>query len=292
MAALARGRWVLGFLVLASGVCATVSVMSSVTDSEQASQVGRRTSRKAQQPGAFREYPGWEYEEYPVPPDYNVPAEWTFARFMYRAIPSYYGRGPNWTVDYPRSDRHLAGAVRRLTRIDARSAEQPVAAEDNDDIYNWPWLYGVEVGHWDLTDLEAAKLRDYLERGGFFMCDDFHGSWEWNNFIASMSKVFPNRPIVDIPNDDAIFHTVYDLDERYQVPGAQFLYTRRTFERDGYQARWRGIYDDRGRLMVAICHNVDLGDSWEHADNPDYPEQYSALGFRIGINYIVYAMTH
>ena len=279
-------------LTLLTALCATLPSPNGDLLPESALGVGRRTPRKAQQPGVFREYQGWEYENFPVPPDFNVPSEWVFARFMYRAIDSRYGRRNNWTTDYPRSDRHLSAAVRRLTRVDARSVEEPVAAEDNDDIYNWPWLYAVEVGHWDLTDLEAAKLRDYLDRGGFFMCDDFHGTWEWANFTASLKKVFPDRAIVDIPNNDPIFHTVYDLDERYQVPGEQFVYSKRTFEFDGYQPRWRGIYDDHGRLVVAICHNMDLGDSWEHADNPLYPEQYSALGFRIGVNYIVYAMTH
>ena len=278
-------------LALLTAVCATLPPDPDTLPTD-ASKVGKRTSRKAQEPGKFRQYEGWEYDDYPVPPDAAVPAEWVFARFMYRAIPTYRGRGNNWTIDYPRSDRHLSAAVRRLTRIDARSVEEPVAAEDNDDIYNWPFLYGVEVGHWDLTDLQAAKLRDFLMRGGFFMCDDFHGTWEWDTFVASMKRVFPDRPIIDIPNSDPIFHTVYDLDDRYQVPGEQFIYTQRVYEKDGYQARWRGIYDDKGRLMVAICHNMDLGDSWEHADNPLYPEQYSALGFRIGINYITYAMTH
>lgn len=124
------------------------------------------------------------------------------------------------------------------------------------------------------------------------MCDDFHGTVEWETFLASMKKVFPDKPIVDLPNGDPIFHTVYDLDDRYQVPGEQFVHTHRTYEKDGFQPRWRGIYDNNGRLMVVICHNMDLGDSWEHADNPEYPEQYSALGFRIGVNYLVYAMTH
>jgi hypothetical protein len=258
-----------------------------------ASQVGKRTSRKAQQPRAFRQYYGMEYEDFPLPEDYAVPGEWEFARFMYRAVPAWGGqRRPNWTIDYPRSDRHLSAAVRRLTRIEARSAEQPVAAEDEDDIYNWPWLYAVEVGHWDLTDLQAAKLRDYLDRGGFFMCDDFHGTIEWQTFVASMKKVFPDRPIVELSDSDPIFHTVYDLEDRYQVPGEQFVRSHRTYEKDGMEPRWRGIYDDRGRLVVAICHNMDLGDSWEHADNPEYPEQFSALGFRIGVNYIMYSMTH
>jgi len=253
----------------------------------------------------FREYPGWEYEEFPRPPDWQVPGEWVFARLMYPSAHRFYaGEYPrpyrpnwwdgrtDWTIDYPRSDRHLSEAVRRLTRIQARSVEQPVNLDDGDEVYNWPWLYGVEVGHWNLTNAQAAKLRDFLLRGGFFMCDDFHGTDEWEVFLASMNRVFPDRPIVDIDNRDPIFHTIFDLDDRYQVPGEQFVYTRRMWEKDGFEAHWRGIYDDKGRLMVAICHDMDLGDSWEHADNPKYPEKFSALGIRIGVNYITYAMTH
>src|SRR5579863_6566830 len=248
----------------------------------------------------FREYPGVEYENFPKPPDWQLPGEWTFARLMYPSSRLIYDRprdnwlfgASNWTIDYPRSDRHLSEAVRRLTRIQTRSIEQPVNLDDGDEVYHWPWLYGVEVGHWDLTDAQAAKLRDFLLRGGFFMCDDFHGTEEWAIFVASMSRVFPDRPIVDIDNKDPIFHTIFDLADRYQVPGEQFVYTHRRYEKDGFDAHWRGIYDDRGRLMVAICHDMDLGDSWEHADNPKYPEQFSALGIRIGVNYITYAMTH
>jgi hypothetical protein len=284
LAAVGSGLFLLGALY------GTVPTDSSEEPSP--AQVGKRTNRSAQVPRPFRQYPGWEYYDFPLPPDYTAPAEWVFARFMYRSIPTWRGRQMNWTIDYPRSDRHLAGAVRRLTRVQARSVEQPVSAEDGDDIYNWPWLYAVEVGHWDLTDLQAAKLRDYLDRGGFLMVDDFHGTVEWETFVTGMKQVFPDRAIVDLPNSDPIFHSVYDLDERYQVPGEQFLYTGRAAERDGYQARWRGIYDAKGRVVVAICHNMDLGDSWEHADSPEYPEQFSALGFRIGVNYLVYAMTH
>ena len=196
-------------------------------------------------------------------------------------------------MDYPRSDRHLSRAVRRLTRIQARSDEQTINLDDADE-YDWPFLYGVEVGHWNLTDAQALAMREYLLRGGFFMCDDFHGQIEWEVFTASMQKVFPDRPIVDIPNGDAIFHTIYDLDDRYQVPGALFLETGLTYEKGntGKIPHWRGIYDEHGRLMVVMCHNMDLGDSWEHADNPQYPEKYSALGIRIALNYITYSMTH
>jgi hypothetical protein len=135
-------------------------------------------------------------------------------------------------------------------------------------------------------------MRDYLDRGGFFMCDDFHGTREWAVFVESMQKVFPDRPIVDLPNTDPIFHVLYDLDGRYQVPGAQYLNSGVTYEQDGYEARWRGIYDKKGRLVVAICHNMDLGDAWEYADNPRYDEKFSALAFRIVSNYVVYSMTH
>ena len=250
----------------------------------------------------FRQYPGREYEDFPLPPDYHDKAEWAFGRLMYPPAP--YGRGygrgryadwtqgySSWTTDYPRSDRHFSEAMRRLTRVHSRSVEQPVNLDEG-DAYDWPFLYAVEVGHWALTDAQAKALREFIDRGGFFMCDDFHGTREWEVFIASMKRVFPDRPIVELKNQDAIFHTIYDLDDRYQVPGAQYIRSGQTYEYDGYEAAWRGIYDDRGRLVVAICHNMDLGDSWEHADNPQYAERFSALGIRIGINYVVYSMTH
>jgi hypothetical protein len=249
----------------------------------------------------FREYPGVEYEDFPKPPDWNEKSEWVFARLMYPAIaggrgfrsnPDWQHGASNWTIDYPRSDRHLSAAIRRLTRIHARSVEQPVNLDDGDDVFYWPFLYAVETGHWNLTDAQAAKLREYLMRGGFLMTDDFHGTQEWGVFIATMNRVLPGRPIVEIESSDPIFHTLYDLDGRYQVPGAQFLYTGREYEKDGIEPHWRGIYDDKGRLMVAMCFNMDLGDSWEWADDPRYPEKYSALGIRIGVNYAVYAMTH
>jgi hypothetical protein len=150
----------------------------------------------------------------------------------------------------------------------------------------------VEVGHWELTEDQAKKMREYLDRGGFFMCDDFHDIYEWAVFEASMKKVFPDRDIVDLPKSDPIFHTIYDLDDKYQVPGVQYLRSGRTWEQNGRQATWRGVYDARGRLVVAICHNMDLGDSWEWADEPRYDEKFSAMGFRIAANYVVYSMTH
>jgi hypothetical protein len=254
----------------------------------------------------WREYPAFEYNDFPIPSDYQEKTEWAFARLMYPNATfaggfgrrfggndwRQGGRGVFWTMDYPRSDRHFSVALRRLTRIHARSVEEPVNLDEGYQ-YNWPWLYGVEVGHWALTDAQAALMREYLLRGGFFMCDDFHGTQEWEIFVSSMRRVFPDREIVELEDSAAIFHSIYDLDGRYQVPGASpWFGAGITYEHGGTIPRLRGIYDDNGRLMVAICHNMDLGDSWEHADNPDYPEKFSALGIRIGINYVVYAMTH
>jgi hypothetical protein len=247
------------------------------------------TALRAQKP--FREYRGFEYEDFPLPSDYQDKTEWTRARLHYQSVMG--GRNAiRWTMDYPRSDRHLLQGVRRLTRINTRSVEQPVDLDGTDDVYNWPMMYAVEVGYWFLPDDQAAQLRDFLLRGGFLMVDDFHGTQEWNVFVASMSKVFPDRPIVEIENSDQIFHTLYDLEERFQVPGAQWFRSGRTYERDGYEPRWRAIYDDKGRIMVAICHNMDLGDAWEWSDDPKYPEKWASLAYRIAMNYFVYDLTH
>ena len=257
------------------------------------------------QPQPWREYPGVEYNDFPIPPDYQEKTEWAFARLMYPPAVGVHGRygwgrrmardwregRSSWTTDYPRSDRHFSLAIRRLTRLHARSVEQPVNL-DLDDEFDWPWLYAVEVGHWNLTDQQAKEMREYLDRGGFFMCDDFHGDEEWSYFIASMKRVFPDREIVEIDSKDPIFHTIYDLDGRYQVPGWSPVSRGMTYEYGGKIPHWRGIYDNKGRLVVAICFDMDLGDSWEHADNPQYPARYSELGIRLGVNYVTYAMTH
>lgn len=252
----------------------------------------------------WREYPG--QDNIAVPPDFQEKTEWVFARLMYPpfqgAIHGRYRGGyrgsdwkhgrSSWTTDYTSADRHVAQALRRLTRIHVRSVEQPVDLDDGPDVFNYPWLYAVEVGHWQLTDGQVKQMREFLDRGGFFMCDDFHGTDEWAVFVASMNRVYPDRQIVDIPSDDPIFHVVHDIDTRFQVPGAQYLRSGVTYEYGGVEPRWRGIYDDHGRVVVAICHNMDLGDAWEWADWPQYDEKFSSLAFRIVTNYVVYSMTH
>ena len=256
-------------------------------------------------PRPFRQYLGIEYgDNYvyaPLPRDHDRPAEWVFARLMY---PSHYASRYGdwgwdwtqglaaWTIDYPRGDRHIAEMVGRLTAVDARTVEQPVNLDDDDDVFYWPWLYAVEVGSWALTNEQARKLREYLLRGGFLMVDDFHGPNEWEIFMESMTRVFPDRPVQDILPEDPIFHVLYDVDDLSQIPGAQYLQTGRTWEGGGLVPHWRAIYDDDGRIMVMICHNMDLGDAVEHSDTPQYPENYSARAMRAFINFVIYSMTH
>jgi hypothetical protein len=248
----------------------------------------------------FVEYPGVEYDGMPIPPDASKPAEWTFARLMYppgwndgyrgRFDGDYHKGLSLWTQDYPRADRFFAKAVGRLTRVHARSVEQVIDLEAGDDVYNWPWLYAVQVGEWGITDNQARILRDYLLRGGFFMADDFHGTEEWEVFNESMKRVFPDRPIVELESTDQVFHTMYELNETLQVPGAAHL--RLGYKGDGKGQHWRAILDDKGRVMIAISYNSDLGDAWEYADDPRYPEAFTTFATRIGLNELIYAMTH
>ncbi len=250
----------------------------------------------AQKP--FRQYYGGEYEDFPLPADWQKPAEFTRARLMYLSV------GPvhdprvdtgqwSWGTDYPRTDRHFLSGLKRLTRVDARAVEQVVELDGSDDIFNWPFLYGVEVGHWHLDDFEAEQFQEYLLRGGFFMTDDFHGTIEWDVFMEGMRKVLPGRKVVDIDNEDPIFHVVYDIDNTIQVPGAQSLYyPYKPYEFDGFDPKYRAIYDFRDRIIAGICHNMDIGDAIEYSDDPAYPAESANLAYRIASNYVVYAMTH
>ena len=200
----------------------------------------------------FRQYPGVEYDDFPLPPDWQQKTEFAFARLMYPQVAADSAASARtamaigaaaysiWTQDYPRADRHFSQAVRRLTRVDMRSVEQPVNLDDGDDVYNWPWLYAVQTGRWNLTDEQAAKLRDYLLRGGFFMCDDFWGEPDWDVFMQSMQRVFPDREWWTSTTAIPIFHVIYDLDDRYQVPGARYLSTGVTEKCEGCPAALAG----------------------------------------------------
>jgi hypothetical protein len=243
----------------------------------------------AWQTGRYSRYADEMQNPAPDPPDAHEKTEYAFARLRYRSPGGW--RRSSWGTDSNKAEQHFVQGIRRLTRVHTRSSEEVIDIDD-DVVYDWPWLYAVEVGHWEVTERQAKRLRDYLDRGGFLMVDDFHGSAEWEVFVASLNRIFPDRPIVDLDGEAPIFHTLYDIDDRVQVPGRRFIYTGQTYERDGIEPRWRAIYDDKGRVQVAICHNMDLGDAWEWADDPHYPERFASVAYKVGINYLVYAMTH
>jgi len=216
--------------------------------------------------------------------------EFEFARTIY-SDGGYGWAGGSWTVDYPEAEFFFTKGVKRLTRVDIGGDGVQISLMD-DKLFDFPWLYAVEVGYWRLSDQEAARLREYLLRGGFLMVDDFHGPQQWLGFTESMNRVFPDRPIVDIADDSEILHVVYDVDERIQIPGIRALQMHTTYEDGGVVPHWRAIYDDDGRLMVIINHNMDLGDAWELADDPGYPQEMTTLAIHFAVNYVIYSLTH
>jgi Domain of unknown function (DUF4159) len=227
----------------------------------------------------------------PEPADGDVPGEFYFARLAYSDPWGDRVRERPWMIDSPAAERHFLQGVRRLSNVNTRSKEVYIRATDK-EVFDYPWLYAVEPGHWDITEEEALALREYMLRGGFMIFDDFHGTYEWAFFMRGFQKIFPERPVVELKTDNEIFHVLYDTPPGVQIPGIQFLATGQTWEHDGKIPHWRGIYDDDGRLMAVINFNMDLGDAWEHADWPEYPERYTAMAYRFGINYIIYSMTH
>jgi hypothetical protein len=223
-------------------------------------------------------------------------AEFHFIRVEYVDLfqsRRFYGRGW-WRQDWPEADVHFTEGIRRLTRLDV--GEERHLPLTDDRIFEYPWAYLTQAGYWDLRDEEVNRLREYLLRGGFLVVDDFHGPEDWQVFRAAMDRVFPGSPILDIESSDQVMHVLYDINERTQIPGLRHL--RRgpggnIYVQTPYSPPiWRAVYDPRGRMVVAINFNMDVGDAWEHADLPEYPEQMTSLAYRFGINYIVYSMTH
>ena len=214
--------------------------------------------------------------------------EFTFLRLIYSGM----GWRGAWNTDYPKADLQFLQAVRKLSDLGFVNSQQQALRITDPELFHYPFVYAVEVGHMRLSEKEVARLREYLLRGGFLVVDDFHGPYEWENFYGQIKKVFPEYEAVDLSVSHPIFHCYYDINKLIQIPGIQYLFTGRTWEKRGYRPRYMGIQDEKGRLLVMINHNVDLGDAWEWAEVEAYPREYATLAFQLGINYIIYAMTH
>jgi hypothetical protein len=218
--------------------------------------------------------------------------EFYFTRAIYSDF-----RGGSWSIDYPDADWHFVQVARRLAKVDAYDGPEGNAVWIGDpDLRRYPFLYALEVGSMTLTDAEVDGLRSYLAAGGFLIIDDFWGTEEWNNFEREITRVLPDRPIVELGVDHPIFGSFYNIDEIRQVPGIRNAYNVSagfgvTYERDGYVPHVRGIFDEDGRLLVAINWNTDLGDAWEHAEDPFYPLEYSTYAFEVAMNLILYGLS-
>ena len=226
----------------------------------------------------------------------------TFVRVKY-IVDGTYGFGHTapdrrWLIDAPDSDLNFSFRLQQMTSLKVNPAGLFLELTDK-ELFNYPFIYIVEPGRMTLTDEEVSSLRRYLLNGGFLMFDDFWGEREWKGFYEQIKKVFPDREPVDLPLDHAIFHCVYDLKTKPQIPGLPHVVGREgsevTWERpDAKEPHYRAVFDDKGRMMVIICQNTDLGDGWEReGENEYYFRRYSEKeAYPLGINIIFYAMTH
>jgi Domain of unknown function (DUF4159) len=224
------------------------------------------------------------------PPDAGRKGEFALGRLRYRS-PLDRGRFySRWGIDANKGDRLFIGILQRLTRIDVQPIETIIDI-DSDEIFDLPFLFAVSVGDWRLSQQQADRLRKYFDRGGFLMVDDFHNEREWSVFMSGMRQIYPTAEAEDLEDSDPAFHVVFNLTNRIRVPGANVVHGSGV-ERGGTIPHWRAVRDPRGRMFVAISFNMDVGDGWEFADVPDYPERFSSEAIRLGTNYVVYAMTH
>ncbi len=245
------------------------------------------------------------------PPEYSGPpipvraAEFHFIRMEYRDLQrrgyGFVSRGGMsqgwWSQDWPDAENHFTTGLQRLTRIDIGDPRHLPLTDEH--IFDYPWMYSTQVGYWDLSDKEIAQLREYLLRGGFLMVDDMWGAPEWEAFRRSMARVFPDKPITDIALTDPVMHVLYDIgpNDLTFIPGSRHLRvtgpsSAQIVQPAGTAPAWRTVNDDKNRMAVAVNFDTDIGDAWEFADVPYYPEKMTALAYRYGINYIIYSMTH
>jgi len=218
------------------------------------------------------------------------------SRFTFVRI-SYSRRGEakladTWAVDYPGADTTFTEQVQYLTGLTTDSGGQFAKLTDP-TLGQYPFIYIVEGGKLGLDDDEAVALRSYLLGGGFLMVDDFWGEAEWASLSAEFRKVFPEREIIELPDDHEVFRSYFRIDEKSPVPGIREWMTSNADGKPLPDAHYRGLIGDDGRLMAIFCHNADFGDGWEHASTAEYPLAFSfGQAIPMGINIVVYALSH
>jgi hypothetical protein len=219
--------------------------------------------------------------------DYN--GRFTFVRLKFD--PLYWGFGPyawgldlKWNHDYPRAEHHLARILSEFTAIDLNAHESNILSVNDPRLFQYPWLYFCEPGYWRPTDEEARTLREYLLKGGFLVIDDFVMR-DWYNFVEMIHKVLPDGELVRLDVSEPIFNLFFHMESLdFSHPFAPELI-----------GEYYGIYEDNdrnGRLMVLVNYNMDIGDYWEWSDTAWVPIDLSNEAYKLGVNYVLYGMTH
>jgi hypothetical protein len=220
----------------------------------------------------------------------------TFVRIAYYSWGGGWGN-QRWDIDGPDSELNFSFRLQQLTSLKV-NPEPIVLTLTDPRLFDYPFIYIVEPGFLEFSDDEVKALRHYLLNGGFLMVDDFWGDGEWYNFQEQMGRVFPDRRWEEVPLSHEIFHCVYDLKERPQVPAIGWGMSGLSYERperaDTREVHYRAWHDDNGRMVVFAGHNTDLGDGWEReGENEQYFREYSEKwAYPMGINIVTYAMTH
>lgn len=225
----------------------------------------------------------------------DVPeAEFHMARLVYVSNQGQRAWRPWWAIDYPEAEIHFTRGLTRLTSLNVAADSRHLRLTDL-AIFDYPWLLVQQPGRWFLDAAEVSALTEYIRRGGFLLVDDFHGAYDWQVMSDVFDRAFPDWPILPLPEEHPLMTVLYDLDQDTQIPGRRHLYRAANGETKAQlrgPAQWHGISDDQGRLVVAINFNMDMGDAWEHADDPVYPVPMTSLAYRFAVNYVIYSMTH
>jgi hypothetical protein len=213
--------------------------------------------------------------------------------------------GSGWNTDYPGADNNFSVRLAELTRVRVRFGpdRQPVhvvVSLTDPLLFRCPVLFMEDVGTIEFSLEEVEQLRTFFRKGGFLWVDDSWGSTAWSSWVEQISRVLPpgEFPLLDIPRSHPIMRTLYDVPEIPQIPSIN--HWRRsgggTSERgmDSAEVYVKGIHDDHGRLMVLATHNTDVADSWEREGEwpREYFDLFSPRGYAIGVNVVLYAMTH